>query len=99
MLIKLRGGYLGSFGAFIAIMTLAFSPFAQQIATFHAHTTNSTEGAINLRSQQYLIALSSQSASEGFIPILPFKAAVYNGLFAENGKPWLSLPVNCQTGN
>ncbi|GKT65390.1 DUF3176 domain-containing protein [Colletotrichum tofieldiae] len=91
--------YLGSFGALIAIMTLAFSPFAQQIATFHAHTTNSTEGATNLRSQQYLIALSSQSASEGFIPILPFKAAVYNGLFAENGKPWLSLPVNCQTGN
>ncbi|OHW92373.1 DUF3176 domain-containing protein [Colletotrichum incanum] len=99
MLIKLRGGYIGSFGAFIAILTLAFSPFAQQIATFHAHTTNSTEGATNLRSQQYLIALSSQSASEGFIPILPFKAAVYNGLFAENGKPWLSLPINCQTGN
>lgn len=46
-----------------------------------------------------MIALSSQTASEGFIPILPFKAAVYNGLFAENGKPWLSLPVNCQTGN
>ncbi|KAK6211377.1 acid phosphatase protein [Colletotrichum tabaci] len=99
MLVKLRGGFLGSFGAFVAISTLAFSPFAQQIATFHARTTNSTAGATNLRAQEYLIALSSQSASEGFIPILPFKAAVYNGLFAENGKPWLSLPVNCQTGN
>ncbi|KAJ0165865.1 hypothetical protein CTA2_9699 [Colletotrichum tanaceti] len=99
MLVKLRGGFLGSLGALIALSTLAFSPFAQQIATFHARTTNSTVGATNLRAQQYLIALSSQSASEGFIPILPFKAAVYNGLFAENGKPWLSLPVNCQTGN
>ncbi|KAF4815807.1 hypothetical protein CGCTS75_v012863 [Colletotrichum tropicale] len=99
MLLKLRGGFLGSFGAFVAILTLAFSPFAQQIATFHARTTDSNEGATNLRSQQYMIALSSQTASEGFIPILPFKAAVYNGLFAENGKPWLSLPVNCQTGN
>ncbi|KAK1579917.1 uncharacterized protein LY79DRAFT_521731 [Colletotrichum navitas] len=99
MLIKLRGGLLGSFGAFVVILTLAFNPFAQQIATFHARTTNSTEGATNIRSSQYLVALSSQSASEGFIPILPFKAAVYNGLFAENGKPWLSLPVNCQTGN
>ncbi|KAK1491302.1 hypothetical protein CCUS01_03087 [Colletotrichum cuscutae] len=99
MLIKLRGGLLGSFGAFVAILTLAFSPFAQQIATFHARTTNTTKGAINLRAEEYLIALSSQTASEGFIPILPFKAAVYNGLFAENGKPWLSLPVNCQTGN
>ncbi|KAK2056872.1 hypothetical protein LY76DRAFT_547640 [Colletotrichum caudatum] len=99
MLVKRRGGFLGSFGAFVAILTLAFNPFAQQIATFHARTTNSTEGATNIRSSQYLIALSSQSASEGFIPILPFKAAVYNGLFAENGKPWLSLPVSCQTGN
>ncbi|TEA15629.1 hypothetical protein C8034_v001501 [Colletotrichum sidae] len=99
MLFKLRGGFLGSFGAFVAILTLAFSPFAQQIATFHARTTDSSTGAANLRSEKYLIALSSQSASEGFIPILPFKAAVYNGLFAENGKPWLSLPVNCQTGN
>jgi len=34
-----------------------------------------------------------------FVPILPLKAAVYNGLFAENGKPWLSLPFTCQTGN
>ncbi|KAK1977881.1 hypothetical protein LZ30DRAFT_600329 [Colletotrichum cereale] len=99
MLIKLRGGFLGSFGAFVAILTLAFNPFAQQIATFHGRTTNTPEGATNIRSQQYLIALSSQTASEGFIPILPFKAAVYNGLFAENGKPWLSLPVSCQTGN
>lgn len=93
------GSFLGSFGAFVAILTLAFGPFAQQIATFHARTTDSNEGATNLRSQQYLIALSSTTASEGFIPILPFKAAVYNGLFAENGKPWLSLPVSCQTGN
>ncbi|KAF6830440.1 hypothetical protein CPLU01_07366 [Colletotrichum plurivorum] len=99
MLFKLRGGFLGSFGALVAILTLAFSPFAQQIATFHARITDFPEGATNLRSEKYLIALSSQTASEGFIPILPFKAAVYNGLFAENNKPLLSLPVNCQTGN
>lgn len=47
----------------------------------------------------YTGALPGNRALEGFVPILPMKAATYNGLFAENGKPWTSLPVNCQTGN
>lgn len=56
-------------------------------------------GATNLRSPGYELALGSASSQEGFIPILPLKAAVYNGLFAEDGKPLLKLPVNCLTGN
>lgn len=58
-----------------------------------------TGGATNLRSTGYKFALGSASSQEGFIPILPLKAAVYNGLFAEDGKPLLKLPVNCLTGN
>jgi hypothetical protein len=33
------------------------------------------------------------------VPILPLKAAVYNGLFAENNRPAASLPFTCQSGN
>lgn len=60
---------------------------------------SATEGATNLRSPGYELALGSASSQEGFIPILPLKAAVYNGLFAEDSKPLLKLPVNCLTGN
>jgi hypothetical protein len=35
----------------------------------------------------------------GYVPILPLKAAVYNGLFAENSRPAASLPFTCQSGN
>lgn len=35
----------------------------------------------------------------GYVPVLPLKSAVYNGLFAENGRPGASLKADCQTGN
>jgi hypothetical protein len=35
----------------------------------------------------------------GFVPILPLKSAVYNGLFAENGRPGAALAFECQSGN
>lgn len=35
----------------------------------------------------------------GYVPILPLKSAVYNGLFAENGRPSAALKFECQTGN
>lgn len=83
----------------MAILTLALNPFSQQVATYKPRMVSSTEGATNLRSTGYELALGSASSSEGFIPILPLKAAVYNGLFAEDGKPLLKLPVSCLTGN
>ncbi|KAK3485124.1 hypothetical protein B0T13DRAFT_484701, partial [Neurospora crassa] len=36
---------------------------------------------------------------QAFVPILPIKAAVYKGLFAEDGRPWMGLPFQCSTGN
>jgi hypothetical protein len=33
------------------------------------------------------------------VPILPLKSAVYNGLFAENGRPGAALAFECQSGN
>jgi hypothetical protein len=35
----------------------------------------------------------------GFVPVLPMKAAVYYGLFAENNRAVADLQVNCKTGN
>jgi hypothetical protein len=87
------------FGAAIAILALGLNPFSQQIATFRSRMAISSAEARNWRSTRYGASLPSTSSSEGFAPILPFKNAVYNGLFAENNKPWLSLPVNCPTGN
>lgn len=39
------------------------------------------------------------STIAGFVPILPLKSAVYNGLFAENGRPNAALAFECQSGN
>ncbi|GME48376.1 putative acid phosphatase protein [Neofusicoccum parvum] len=99
MLVKLRGGFTGSFGALVAIVAITLGPFSQQIATYRARITSSPIGATNFRALNYTAALPGNTALEGFVPILPMKAATYNGLFAENGKPWTSLPTNCQTGN
>lgn len=84
------------FGAVFVIIALLISPFSQQIADrscpLHAAATN-------YRALNYSLVLPGASELAAFVPILPLKAAVYNGLFAENGKPWLSLPFTCQTGN
>ncbi|KAK3395213.1 hypothetical protein B0H63DRAFT_386978 [Podospora didyma] len=99
LLLRARGGFVGSFGAIIMVIVLLLNPFSQQIATFPVRTVFSPIGATNYRAEKYGPALSGNSDAAPYVPILPLKAAVYNGMFAENGKPWLGLPVNCQTGN
>jgi hypothetical protein len=44
------------------------------------------------------VRISTDISPAGFVPILPLKAAVYNGLFAENNRPAASLPFKCQSG-
>ncbi|ROW15538.1 hypothetical protein VPNG_02334 [Cytospora leucostoma] len=99
MLRKLRGGITGSLGAIAVIVALFLSPFAQQIATYRTLYKESHVGATNFRAMNFTAALPSLDADVSFVPILPIKAAVYNGLFMENNRPWDNLPVNCQTGN
>ncbi|KAI5917302.1 hypothetical protein F4810DRAFT_716606 [Camillea tinctor] len=94
-----RGGYLGSFGAVVAITALGLSPFAQQVVTYQTRTVESPEGASVNRALNYTGALPGNTSSTGFVPLLPLKSAVYNGLFAENGRPGASLAFACPTGN
>lgn len=101
LLATARGGFLGSFGAIIAIVSLALGPFAQQIITYQMRAVmdESPGSATIARAQNYTGALPGNTSSTGYVPILPLKSAVYNGLFAENGRPNAALKFECQTGN
>ncbi|KAK1750941.1 hypothetical protein QBC47DRAFT_435543 [Echria macrotheca] len=100
LLFRARGGVAGSFGAFAMIVALLLSPFSQQIATYPMRTTEVEGGAAtNLRALGYELRLPGFDELAAFVPILPIKSAVYYGLFAENNKPWLNLPLTCPTGN
>ncbi|ETS77791.1 hypothetical protein PFICI_09853 [Pestalotiopsis fici W106-1] len=101
LLATARGGFLGSFGAVIAIVSLALGPFAQQIITYQMRTVmdESPGSATIARAQNYTGALPGNTSSTGYVPILPLKSAVYNGLFAENGRPNAALKFERQTGN
>ncbi|KAL6159985.1 hypothetical protein ACJBU6_02396 [Exserohilum turcicum] len=99
LLVTARGGILGSFGAIVAIVSLALGPFAQQIATYKIRTVESDIGAAIPRALNFTGALPGNTTITGFVPILPLKAAVYNGLFAENNRPAASLQFQCQSGN
>lgn len=101
LLVTARGGFLGSLGATLAILSLAFSPFAQQVVTYETrpYVLNETNGAEIPRALSYEGALHGTTTPTGFVPILPLKSAVYNGLFAENGRPGAALKFECQTGN
>ncbi|KAJ2998656.1 hypothetical protein NUW58_g252 [Xylaria curta] len=90
LLFTVRGGFLGSFGAAVSIITLLLGPFAQQIVTYQAREVERLDGASVSRALNY---------TAGFVPILPLKSAVYNGLFAENGRPGAALAFECQSGN
>ncbi|KAK2017469.1 hypothetical protein LZ32DRAFT_614554 [Colletotrichum eremochloae] len=68
---------------------LQFLRFAQKIPTIYARTTDSAQGATNIRWAQSSIAFSGQNTPENPIPTLSLKPVVYNGLFAENAQPWL----------
>ncbi|KAI0509150.1 hypothetical protein F5B22DRAFT_649197 [Xylaria bambusicola] len=99
LLFTYRGSLLGSFGAFVSIIVLLLGPFAQQIVVYQTREAESLEGASVSRALNYTGALPGTSSSTGFVPILPLKSAVYNGLFAENGRPEASLAFDCQSGN
>ncbi|KAI8946749.1 hypothetical protein F4801DRAFT_42180 [Xylaria longipes] len=99
LLFTSRGGWLGSFGATVSIIGLLLGPFAQQIATYQTREVESLEGASVSRALNYTGALPGNTSSTGFVPILPLKSAVYNGLFAENGRPGAALAFECQSGN
>ncbi|KAI1378606.1 hypothetical protein F4677DRAFT_372677 [Hypoxylon crocopeplum] len=99
LLVKARGGFLGSFGAIVAIVALALSPFAQQVVTYQTRSVENLQGASINRALNYTGALPGNTSSTGFVPLLPLKSAVYNGLFAENGRPGAALAFECQSGN
>ncbi|KAF1991323.1 hypothetical protein K402DRAFT_322720 [Aulographum hederae CBS 113979] len=99
LLVTARGGIFGSFGAVITIVALAIGPFAQQIALYKSRVVEIPGIATVPRALNYTGALPSNISPTGYAPILPMKSAVYNGLFAENGRPAATLPVSCQTGN
>ncbi|KAI2614861.1 hypothetical protein GGR54DRAFT_321220 [Hypoxylon sp. NC1633] len=99
LLTSARGGFLGSFGAVVAIVALALGPFAQQVVTYQTRAVETQQGASINRALNYTGALPSNTSSTGFVPILPLKSAVYNGLFAENGRPGAALAFECQSGN
>ncbi|KAF2828242.1 hypothetical protein CC86DRAFT_207108 [Ophiobolus disseminans] len=99
LLTTAKGGSLGTFGAIVAILGLALGPFAQQIATYKVRSVESDVGAIIPRALNYTGALVGNTSSTGYVPILPLKAAVYNGLFAESNRPAASLQFTCQSGN
>ncbi|KAI0540408.1 hypothetical protein GGR58DRAFT_461216 [Xylaria digitata] len=99
LLFTFRGGLLGSFGATVSIIVLLLGPFAQQIATYQTREVESLDGASITRALNYTGALPGNTSSTGFVPILPLKSAVYNGLFAENGRPASALAFECQSGN
>ncbi|CAN9327999.1 unnamed protein product [Alternaria sp. RS040] len=75
-----RGGFLGSFGATVAVVALALGPFSQQIATYKVRSVESDIGATIPRALNFTPALAGNTSTTGFVPILPLKAAVYNGL-------------------
>ncbi|KAL5113231.1 hypothetical protein ACEQ8H_008898 [Pleosporales sp. CAS-2024a] len=99
LLVTARGGYLGTFGAIVAVVGLTLGPFAQQIATYKVRHVESSVGAVVPRALNYTGALVGNTSSTGYVPILPLKAAVYNGLFAESNRPAASLQFTCQSGN
>ncbi|KAI3321596.1 hypothetical protein HD806DRAFT_158267 [Xylariaceae sp. AK1471] len=99
LLFTARGGFLGSFGATVSIVALLLGPFAQQVVTYQTREVESLEGASVSRALNYTGALPGNTTSTGFVPILPLKSAVYNGLFAENGRPGAALAFECHSGN
>lgn len=83
----------------VGIVALALGPFAQQVATYRSKTVVAPVTATIPRALNYTGYLPGNSSSTGFVPILPMKAAIYSGIFAESGKPDAALSFNCPTGN
>ncbi|KAI1263529.1 hypothetical protein F5Y18DRAFT_418194 [Xylariaceae sp. FL1019] len=99
LLARAGGGFLGFFGATITLVALLLGPFAQQVVTYQSRVIESQHGASVPRALNFTPALPGTTSSTGYVPILPLKSAVYNGLFAENGRPGAALSFECQSGN
>ncbi|KAI0141600.1 hypothetical protein GGR57DRAFT_520173 [Xylariaceae sp. FL1272] len=99
LLARAGGGFLGFFGATITLFALLLGPFAQQVVTYQSRIIESHHGASVPRALNFTPALPGTTSSTGYVPILPLKSAVYNGLFAENGRPGAALSFECQSGN
>ncbi|KAE8448337.1 hypothetical protein EG329_009581 [Mollisiaceae sp. DMI_Dod_QoI] len=98
LMTRTRGRLMGSFGAAITILAFALGPFSQQVATYQNRMVGTDKAAKLPVAVNYTGVLPGDSSSNGFVPILPMKAAVYNGLFAESN-PLAPLTVTCETGN
>ncbi|KAF8854095.1 hypothetical protein BDZ45DRAFT_50013 [Acephala macrosclerotiorum] len=98
LIARARGRSMGSFGAAITILAFALGPFSQQVATYQNRMIGTDRAAKLPVAVNYTGVLPGDSSSNGFVPILPMKAAVYNGLFAE-ANPLAPLTVTCETGN
>ncbi|KAK3485120.1 hypothetical protein B0T13DRAFT_498598 [Neurospora crassa] len=86
----------GALGA-VNMLVRARGGFA---GSFGAVVMINPSGAVNYRTETYGLALHGKGElGQAFVPILPIKAAVYKGLFAEDGRPWMGLPFQCSTGN
>lgn len=78
---------------------LLLAPFVQQMASYKTRITPIASNATNYRASESGLALPSLSSELAFVPFLPLKAAVYNGLYAKSSKPWQDLPIYCPTGH
>ena len=100
LLVLRRGGFLGSFGAVIVILAIAMSPFAQQIVAYQNRSATAAGNSVASikTAKAYKPVLPGDPATpNSFVPILPMKAAVYNGMFSADPNP--TVPFECHTGN
>ncbi|KUJ22655.1 uncharacterized protein LY89DRAFT_307003 [Mollisia scopiformis] len=98
LIARAPGRMMGSFGASITILAFALGPFSQQVATYQNRMVGTDKIAKLPVAVNYTGVLPGDSSSNGYVPILPMKAAVYNGLFAESN-PLNPFAVTCETGN
>ncbi|KAK8050591.1 Carboxylic ester hydrolase [Apiospora phragmitis] len=89
LLASRRGGLLGSVGAVIAVLTLAFSPFSQQIVTYEMRAVNHPQNATIPRALNFTGALPGTTS-----PIRRLQRSLRRERPAA-----ASLKFDCQTGN
>ena len=95
--------FLGSFGATMVILALAMGPTAQQIVGYRSRAALVTEdpsrapASLNTALSYEMVLPGDNTDPNSFVPILPMKAAVLNGMFLADPNPLVSF--TCPTGN
>jgi hypothetical protein len=85
------------------ILALAMGPMTGQIVGYQLCTTLTAEDAsrappsINTAFNYEMVLPGDNTNPNSFVPILPLKAAVYNGMFSADPNP--SVTFICPTGN